>query len=700
MKKIFIISTLIIFLITSICFIIFLSNCSRLQQKGIEKMGIDKRTQETTIRALIDKFDESQKESIEIGVRQVANLWKKSDGSKEEFQKFCLDNFTVNPQEKDIIFTRFQNNLEALLGNLHKIDRQFKWALDVEKGDIYPLDYLFGFYNTFAHVNEDLFKNKLAFVVLLNFPVYTLDEKNSDGLNWSRKKWAEARLIETQLGEGNLLFLSRVPADVSQNHEKTYTKADNYISNYNIYMHNLLDEGSNRIFPKGLKLISHWGLRDELKAQYANPDGFSRQKLIQKVMERIILQEIPQAVINSDKHDWNPYSNKIFMMNSQEETSSPAEPNTRYQQIWDNYQAELLLDPYFPQAPTLIDRRFKINREMSEEDVEGLLTSVLSAPILKDIAQLISKRLGRSLEPFDIWYNGFKPTSHFTEEELDKKVGKLYPSVAAFQEDLPYILRKIGFNPSKAEFLSQHIQVDPSRGVGHAMGAMMREDKAHLRTRIPESGMKYKGFNIAIHELGHNVEQVFSLSSIDYYTLTGVPNTAFTEAFAFVFQSRDLEILGLNGASKEAEDLRSLNDLWATFEISGVSLLDMYLWRWMYEHPNAGAEQLKNAMTEISRNVWNTYFAPVIGIQDQILLAIYSHIISRAMYTPDYPLGHIISFQIEQYLKDHLLATEMERMCRLGRLTPQVWMQQAVGEKISTQPLLKAAEAAMQNLNR
>ena len=44
--------------------------------------------------------------------------------------------------------------------------------------------------------------------------------------------------------------------------------------------------------------------------------------------------------------------------------------------------------------------------------------------------------------------------------------------------------------------------------VGAPHGAAMRSDNAHLRTRVPESGMTYKGFNIAIHELGHNVEQV------------------------------------------------------------------------------------------------------------------------------------------------------------------------------------------------
>ena len=73
----------------------------------------------------------------------------------------------------------------------------------------------------------------------------------------------------------------------------------------------------------------------------------------------------------------------------------------------------------------------------------------------------------------------------------------------------------------------------------------MRSAKTHLRTRVGANGMDYKGYNIAVHEMGHNVEQTFSLNNIDYYTLHGVPNTAFTEALAFVFQGHDLELLGL-----------------------------------------------------------------------------------------------------------------------------------------------------------
>jgi hypothetical protein len=137
--------------------------------------------------------------------------------------------------------------------------------------------------------------------------------------------------------------------------------------------------------------------------------------------------------------------------------------------------------------------------------------------------------------------------------------------------------------------------------------------------------MDYKGFNIAVHEMGHNVEQTISLNDIDHYLLNGVPNTAFTEALAFVFQKRDLQLLGLAPPDEEAQALQVLNDYWGTAEIAAVGLVDIKVWHWMYDNPDATPAELKAATLNIARNVWNRYYAPVFGIEDVSLLGIYSH---------------------------------------------------------------------------
>ena len=124
-------------------------------------------------------------------------------------------------------------------------------------------------------------------------------------------------------------------------------------------------------------------------------------------------------------------------------------------------------------------------------------------------------------------------------------VRKKYPTAAAFEKDLPAILEKLGFLAGERRVHRRPDPVDPARGSGHEAPTASRKYKARLRTRVAPGGMNYKGYNIAVHELGHAVECVIDLYKIDYYSLAGVPNGAFTEAFAFIFQDRDLELLGI-----------------------------------------------------------------------------------------------------------------------------------------------------------
>jgi hypothetical protein len=153
------------------------------------------------------------------------------------------------------------------------------------------------------------------------------------------------------------------------------------------------------------------------------------------------------------------------------------------------------------------------------------------------------------------------------------------------RKDFPDLLTKLGFPQDRANYLSDKISVDPARGSGHAWGTALRGMQSHLRTRIPDQGMDYKGYNIAIHEFGHNVEQTISFYDVDHYMMSGVPNTAFTEALAFIFQKRDLELLDMHQEDASAEAFRTLDLLWSSYEIMGVSLLDMRVWKWLYENP-------------------------------------------------------------------------------------------------------------------
>ncbi|MEJ7728070.1 MAG: hypothetical protein WKG00_02545 [Polyangiaceae bacterium] len=211
--------------------------------------------------------------------------------------------------------------------------------------------------------------------------------------------------------------------------------------------------------------------------------------------------------------------------------------------------------------------------------------------------------------------------------------------------------------------------------------------------------MDYKGYNIAVHELGHNVEQTFSLHDVDLTLLAGVPNNAFTEALAFLFQARDLELLGRPRRSAAEERTRVLDTFWKTREIAGSALVEIEVWRWLYEHPAATAAELREATVRVARQVWDRYYAPTLGGEGTPLLGIYSHTVAIPLYLFNYVLGHLIAFQIERHVEGKDKATfgrEFERMCRIGDVLPDVWMQQATGAPVSSAPLLDAVARALQ----
>ena len=148
-------------------------------------------------------------------------------------------------------------------------------------------------------------------------------------------------------------------------------------------------------------------------------------------------------------------------------------------------------------------------------------------------------------------------------------------------------------------------------------------------------------------------------------------------------------------AASERE--RVLNDFWQTWEIAGVALVDVAVWHWMYAHPDATPAQLREAVVRIAQETWDRYYAPVLGGTGTPLLGIYSHMISYPLYLADYPLGHLIAFQIEEHLRQKgPLGAEFERMASQGALTPDVWMTGATGAPVSAEPLLRATAAALE----
>ena len=404
--------------------------------------------------------------------------------------------------------------------------------------------------------------------------------------------------------------------------------------------------------------------------------------------------------VNNDKLLWCPTTNHVSGNPDSDiklKVDISREPDTRYQQIINIFRSGQQIDAYRPDAPTHVLRTFNEDLEIPMEEIEALFTQLIESDEIKQVAALIRERLGRDLRPYDIWYDGFKTRSSISEDVLTAETQKRYPYAKAFEKDMPRMLMDLGFASDKAKEIASHIVVEAARGSGHARPCVGREQPARLRTRVGDKGMDYKGYNIAVHEFGHNVEEVISLYDIDYYTLAGIPNTGFTEASAFLFQERDLQLLHhstqpLHNSAHQADQLFDM--IWGMYEIMGVSLVDMRMWQWLYAHPEADAATLREAVIAIASEVWNQYYAPILGEKDSPLLGIYSHMVGYALYLPAYPIGNLVQYQLDEHLANCATpeewAKEYTRIYQQGCLTPDAWMRGAVGKPMSVEPILKA----------
>lgn len=625
-------------------------------------------------------------ENAPLGVQQAWELWTEEDGSRAEFEQLVSDYYCQTDSQRQMLFESLSRILENVYQSADMLTVELLRPTQLTNAaEPQMADWIMSGYNPLAHFSDDMFASKLAFVTIINFPHYSLEEKNELGRTWSRREWAYARMGD--------VFTSRVPGEVNARISQVNANAENYIADYNIYMGNLRTEDGRQLWENDKVLLSHWNLRDELKALYQSDNLESRgrnrekQEMIYKVMQCIVDQTIPQEAINGKDYIWEPFA----------DFNGENEPYTRYQKILDIAHAYFAADAYYPSAPTAIQRNFEEGVEIPAAELDSLFRALVGSEQVKQVASIIKERLERDLRPYDIWYDGFKARASLNEDILSAETRQLYPDANAFAADMHRLLTKMGFYSEDARWIAHHIAVEPARGSGHAWPCMGRKEDARLRTRIPAGGMDYKGYNIAVHEFGHCVEQVLDMYFIDYYMLSGVPNTAYTEASAFLWQHRDLQLLPEsrmgNGINNPDE---VLDQFWSMYEIMGVSLVDMAMWQWIYAHPKATAKELCEATQQIAKDIWNQYYEPVLGEHDCILLAVYSHMVNAPMYLPNYPLGHIVQYQLEEHLAQYQtqkdFALEYMRIYRLGRLTPKEWMVQAVGEAPSIEPILRAVD--------
>jgi oligoendopeptidase F len=119
------------------------------------------------------------------------------------------------------------------------------------------------------------------------------------------------------------------------------------------------------------------------------------------------------------------------------------------------------------------------------------------------------------------------------------------------------------------------------------------------------------------------------------------------------------------------------------------------MWRWIYAHPGASPEALRDAVLAIADDVWTRFYAQDFGPDRSHVLAAYQHMVGHPLYLADYALGHVISHQVRSHMRGKDLAAETKRICTIGRVTPDLWMRRAVGRGIDVAPLADDCAAAL-----
>jgi hypothetical protein len=81
------------------------------------------------------------------------------------------------------------------------------------------------------------------------------------------------------------------------------------------------------------------------------------------------------------------------------------------------------------------------------------------------------------------------------------------------------------------------------------------------------------------------------------------------------------------------------------------------------------------------------------------LLAVYSHMIAYPLYLFEYPLGHLIAFQLEQEIHHQgSVGALLEKAAPIGAVLPDSWMQHATGAALGSKALLDATAVALGQL--
>ncbi|MBL9140451.1 MAG: hypothetical protein JNK53_01175, partial [Phycisphaerae bacterium] len=418
-------------------------------------------TASSTVDAVCAAHPSSQRSHVLAGVERIAARWQPSDGDHAAFTAFCVAHWVAAPAQRERLLARLETALEQVGGHLYEMRRTLRRWSDLVGDEFAGVDDVLATFDPAPDLSDQLYRQKIAFIALLNFDRPDLSTMLRDGASWSVDQWAAARVAQQ--------FGPRIPAELADQARQVSHQAQTFVARFHVPVGTLVDRKGKRWFEADRALLAHWLVREEIKAGYGDAEGLDKQRALMWVMARHIDGSSPSAVMDrTAKEAWDPERNTVGGSVA-DATIGPV----RYAQWLQQRALAVQFDAHYPEAPTAIARKFELNREISESDVERLMIELLEHPVRARLAIFLRKRLGRALEPQDIYFEDIAAST--PADEMNAAVRARFADEHEFERKLPEVLRGLGFTAADADFLGSRIKVEIARGSGHAMRPMLTQ---------------------------------------------------------------------------------------------------------------------------------------------------------------------------------------------------------------------------------
>ena len=259
--------------------------------------------------------------------------------------------------------------------------------------------------------------------------------------------------------------------------------------------------------------------------------------------------------------------------------------------------------------------------------------------------------------------------------ELDAIVAERFPDEDAFDAALPEVLRGLGFGDDEAEFLGTRIDVEVPEA--RAMRSGRRCPNSQLASHQPVARHPGLGW------LRYGDARTWALPRAGDFHASPPSRPAWGA------EHRMQKPLPSCTSTKPGRSLASQvrrssrrhrrgHQHAQCVPDCGTGLAGDSHWRWLYEHPEATPAELRDEVVAEAGRV-GSIRRDRHGDDPYHLMAAYEHSVAYPLYLADYVIGLVMAQQIRTFVEGRDLAEETMRICGISRVTPDAWMQEAVG---------------------